>query len=153
MPRNAYHILGLEPDASDDQRDAAFKRLARALHPDVNKRPTAEMEFKNLNWANETLRDSGKRREHDYALMKVVSAEVEPDSVDHVMSEYGMPRPKKKKKKKKKAKGDPGPNIWTQPPMDHIPPRHMPTWDGAGSGDYESIPDGFDQNANLGGIL
>jgi hypothetical protein len=35
--RDYYDILGLAKDASDDDIKKAYRRLARQLHPDVNK--------------------------------------------------------------------------------------------------------------------
>ena len=48
--RTLYQILGLPPDASQQQVKAAFRTLARRFHPDVNAGDqTAEQRFKEVN--------------------------------------------------------------------------------------------------------
>lgn len=60
-----YEILGVEKNASKDEIKSAFRRKARALHPDVNKAPDAEEKFKELGKAYETLMDDNKRATYD----------------------------------------------------------------------------------------
>ena len=36
MIQDPYRVLGLEPGASDDEVKAAYRRLAKKYHPDVN---------------------------------------------------------------------------------------------------------------------
>ena len=40
--RDYYEILGVGKNANDDEIKAAFRKLARQYHPDVNKEPDAE---------------------------------------------------------------------------------------------------------------
>src|SRR5262245_17755781 len=64
-----YEILGLRPDATQEQVKAAFHRLAKASHPDVNADDTtAEMRFKEINHAYEILSDPGSRTAYDLGL-------------------------------------------------------------------------------------
>ena len=39
---NFYQILGVPPDASQDDIQRAYRKLARTYHPDVNSDPAAE---------------------------------------------------------------------------------------------------------------
>ncbi len=63
--KDYYKTLGVAKDATPDQIRRAYRKLARELHPDVNKSPTAEARFKELNEANEVLSDPEKRKRYD----------------------------------------------------------------------------------------
>ena len=60
-----YEILGVGRNASDDEIKAAFRKLARQFHPDVNKEPDAEEKFKEINEAYGVLSDADKRARYD----------------------------------------------------------------------------------------
>ena len=67
--RNFYGALGLRPEASDDEIKAAFRKLAKQYHPDLNagdKR--AEEQFKEVNEAHAILSDPGARACYDASL-------------------------------------------------------------------------------------
>jgi len=64
--KDYYEILGVPRDATEEQIKAAFRRLARKYHPDINKGDKdAESKFKDINEAYEVLRDKEKRRLYD----------------------------------------------------------------------------------------
>src|ERR671937_388031 len=65
-PRDPYEVLGIARDADDAQIKKAFRRLARELHPDVNKHdPDAEEKFKEAAEAYEILNDPERRATYD----------------------------------------------------------------------------------------
>src|ERR687883_1376321 len=65
-PRDPYQVLGVPRDADETQIKKAFRRLARELHPDVNKHdPDAEEKFKEAAEAYEILNDSERRALYD----------------------------------------------------------------------------------------
>jgi molecular chaperone DnaJ len=64
--RDYYEVLGVPRDADDATIKKAFRRLARELHPDVNKHdPDAEDKFKEAAEAYEVLSDSERRATYD----------------------------------------------------------------------------------------
>jgi molecular chaperone DnaJ len=60
-----YAVLGVRPESSDDEIKRAYRKLARELHPDVNKDPEAERRFKEISAAYQTLSDPARRRQYD----------------------------------------------------------------------------------------
>ena len=60
-----YAELGITADASRPAIDEAYRRRAKALHPDRNPDAAAEERFKRLAAAYEVLRDPGTRRAYD----------------------------------------------------------------------------------------
>src|ERR671923_1084381 len=66
VPRDPYEVLGVPRDADETQIKKAFRRLARELHPDVNKHdPDAEEKFKEAAEAYEILSDPERRATYD----------------------------------------------------------------------------------------
>jgi curved DNA-binding protein len=65
MARDFYDVLGVSRDAGSEEIQQAFRRLARANHPDVNRDPAAEERFKEINEAYRVLSDPGERRKYD----------------------------------------------------------------------------------------
>ena len=64
--RDYYEILGLPRSASQAEIKKAFRKLARAHHPDRNPGDaTAEQRFKDVNEANAVLSDPDKRKQYD----------------------------------------------------------------------------------------
>jgi curved DNA-binding protein len=65
VARDYYDVLGVSRDAGADELQAAFRRLARQNHPDVNKDPAAEERFKEVNEAYQALSDPELRKRYD----------------------------------------------------------------------------------------
>ncbi|WP_066913479.1 DnaJ C-terminal domain-containing protein [Millisia brevis] len=63
--RDYYETLGVARDATENEIRAAYRKLARENHPDVNKDPEAEDRFKDISEAYEVLRDADKRKAYD----------------------------------------------------------------------------------------
>lgn len=61
-----YKVLGISKDADEKAIKAAYRKLARKYHPDVNPdNKDAEAKFKEVNEANEVLSDPEKRKKYD----------------------------------------------------------------------------------------
>ena len=66
MTRDLYDVLGVQRDADQTQIKKAFRKLARELHPDVNRHdPEAEEKFKEAAEAYEVLTDEERRAVYD----------------------------------------------------------------------------------------
>jgi curved DNA-binding protein len=60
-----YETLGVQRDVSQEAIRAAYRKLARKYHPDVNKTAEAEERFKRVGEAYEVLSDPDKRKRYD----------------------------------------------------------------------------------------
>lgn len=63
--KDYYAVLGVGREASTEEIQRAYRKLARQYHPDVSKEADAEVRFKEVQEANEVLKDPDKRRLYD----------------------------------------------------------------------------------------
>ena len=63
--KDYYETLGVPRGATQDDIKQAYRKLARKYHPDVSKMADAEARFKEINEANEVLKDPEKRAAYD----------------------------------------------------------------------------------------
>lgn len=63
--KDYYDALGLKRGASEAEIKAAYRKLARKYHPDVSKEKDAEVHFKEIAEAYQTLKDKEKRAAYD----------------------------------------------------------------------------------------
>jgi curved DNA-binding protein len=80
-PRDFYGALGVGRDATPDEIQQAYRKLARTYHPDVNKDPGAEDRFKEISEAYDVLSDPEMRRRYDAfgADFRQVPDDVDPE--------------------------------------------------------------------------
>ena len=66
MAKDLYQVLGVPRTASDKEIRAAYRKLARQYHPDVNPNDaSAEARFKEITAAHEVLGEADKRKKYD----------------------------------------------------------------------------------------
>jgi curved DNA-binding protein len=89
--RDFYQILGVPRNASQDEIQRAYRKLARASHPDVNKDPAAEDRFKDVSEAYSVLSDPQTRRRYDAfgPDFRQVPEDVDPQAWNRARSRAG----------------------------------------------------------------
>lgn len=85
---DAYEVLGVPSDATNDEIRRRYLELARALHPDkasVEDKAAQTKRFVQVQWAWDVLSDPEKRKEHDLSESNadsVVWREVDLDDME-----------------------------------------------------------------------
>lgn len=76
MESDLYKVLGVKSSATNDEIRAAYRKLAKKYHPDLNPgNPEAEKRFKSINAANDILGDPKKREKFDRGEIDETGAE------------------------------------------------------------------------------
>ena len=76
MPADPYKTLGVKKDASQEDIQKAYRRLAKKLHPDLNPgNKQAEEQFKEVSAAYDLLGDPEKRAQFDRGEIDASGAE------------------------------------------------------------------------------
>jgi DnaJ-class molecular chaperone len=76
LPADPYQTLGVKKDASQDEIQKAYRRLAKKLHPDLNPgNKQAEEQFKEVSQAYDLLGDADKRARFDRGEIDASGAE------------------------------------------------------------------------------
>lgn len=80
--RDFYEVLGVSRDASQEEIQRSYRKLARQHHPDINKDPAAEERFKDVSEAYHVLSDPETRRRYDAfgPDFRQVPPDVDPDA-------------------------------------------------------------------------
>ncbi|CAI9270597.1 unnamed protein product [Lactuca saligna] len=69
-PSSLYEVLGVPIGADTQEVKAAYRRLARVLHPDVGRIDSSADEFMKVHSAYATLTDPAKRADYDRTLVQ-----------------------------------------------------------------------------------
>lgn len=97
-----YALLELESDATDKDIQKAYRRLAKTMHPDINKEPDANEKFMLIKEAFEVLGDSDSKKEYDDFVKQM--AESQPTQTFQGL--YNSIFPEKKQSNLIKVHGD-----------------------------------------------
>ena len=78
--KDPYEVLGVQKTASEAAIRAAYRKLAKRHHPDLNPgKPEAAERFKEINAANDILSDPDKRARYDRGEIDAAGNEVPPE--------------------------------------------------------------------------
>jgi hypothetical protein len=103
--RDAYITLGVDPKATQEEVEAAFRRSALVWHPDKSPAPDAAERFLEVQKAGEILRDPESRRDYDIVRERHMGRTFRP-----------------------RASSPTEPPTSTKPPEPHVPMRSPPAW-------------------------
>jgi curved DNA-binding protein CbpA len=79
---NLYAVLGVAPNASEEEIKKVYRSLAMRYHPDRNDAPAAEVRFKSVTKAYEILSDRAKRGEYDQSVNHRIILDAEAEALE-----------------------------------------------------------------------
>jgi curved DNA-binding protein CbpA len=79
---NLYAILGVAPNATEDDIKKVYRSLAMRYHPDRNSAPGAEARFKAVTKAYEILSDPARRGEYDQSVNHRIVLDAEGEAFE-----------------------------------------------------------------------
>ena len=79
---NHYTVLGVAPNASDDEIKKVYRSLAMRFHPDRNDAPGAEVRFKSITKAYEVLSDPARREEYNQSVNHRIILDAEAEAFE-----------------------------------------------------------------------
>jgi molecular chaperone DnaJ len=87
---NLYNVLGIAPNASEDEIKKVYRSLAMRYHPDRNQEPGADARFKAIAKAYEVLSDPVKREEYNQSLNHRIIIDPEAEAYQLWRSVFAM---------------------------------------------------------------
>ena len=87
--KDHYSVLGVPRTATDKEIKLAFRKKAKAYHPDTSKMWDAEDMFKSLNKAYSILKDPKKRAAYNVELMGEIFQQTIVDPAQKRASGFG----------------------------------------------------------------
>jgi hypothetical protein len=83
-PKGYYARLGISPSASADEIKAAYRKLAKQLHPDINQDTTAKARFQAVSEAYAILGDPESRNAYDALQYANANPEPREEKIDPI---------------------------------------------------------------------
>lgn len=87
---NLYNVLGIAPNASEDEIKKVYRSLAMRFHPDRNQEPGADARFKAIVKAYEVLSDPVKREEYNQSVNHRIIIDPEAEAYQLWRSVFAM---------------------------------------------------------------
>jgi hypothetical protein len=83
-PKGYYACLGVAPNANAEEIKSSYKRLAKKLHPDINRDSNAKSLFQRINNAYQILSDPDSRSAYDSLQYSKPEPEPSPNALDPI---------------------------------------------------------------------
>jgi molecular chaperone DnaJ len=87
---NLYNVLGVAPNASDEEIKKVYRSLAMRFHPDRNQEPGADARFKAIGKAYEVLSDPVRREEYNQSLHHRIIVDPEAEAYSQWRSVFSL---------------------------------------------------------------
>ena len=90
---NPYHILGVSPNASNEEIKKAYRVLAMRHHPDRNSHASTEARFNSIKTAYELLSDPKRRAAYNQSIHNRIIIDPEEEATvlwRALFTQYGI---------------------------------------------------------------